>query len=202
MTLVEIMVVVGIIVILVAVFVPLAKSVTESGRVSLARAQLAQIETALDAYQRFWRPLISSSVERQTFVDTDGDAIPDTALHMQGLPPLSFDDTGGIVWDSYRSGGINAKLVAGGRLWVGFGVASKETNRPSKRFEKSSAWAFLYCETRRPCISGCCDLVDPIARRQPKNYRRTLDCGMSACARIAMSWWLHIYSAGSTTKSS
>ena len=52
MTLVEVMVAVGIIVILVAIFVTLARTVVGANRAQVARGTIATLETALAAYTR------------------------------------------------------------------------------------------------------------------------------------------------------
>ena len=56
MTLVEVMVAVGIIVILVAIFVTLARTVVGANRAQVARGPIATLETALAAYTQYGKP--------------------------------------------------------------------------------------------------------------------------------------------------
>ena len=82
MTLVEIMVAVGIIVILVTIFVTLARTVVSANRAQVARGTIATIETALAAYTQYWKPLIANGRGWQADVTTD--RVP---MRVPGLPP-------------------------------------------------------------------------------------------------------------------
>lgn len=85
-TLVEIMVVVGIIVVLVAILLPALNAVRERAKADKVRTQMQLIAMAIEEYARFWPP------SRGADVNGDGVMDPCTPRSSRGLPPWDFAD--------------------------------------------------------------------------------------------------------------
>lgn len=121
LTLIEIMVVVGIIAILVAIFVPVAQSVAATAKTQAARGAIASIEAALASYTQFWKPLSPGQQGWKALATVAGRARNERSpLTVPGLPPLTFGVNDDVVWDAF--GSRPARVVPhpdNGGLWLG-----------------------------------------------------------------------------------
>ncbi len=133
-TLVEVMVAVGIIVILVAIFVTLARTVVGANRAQVARGTIATLETALAAYTQYWKPLIANGRGWQARVTAD-----EVPMRVPGLPPLTFGRDARFAWDTYGSRPVRV-VPQGSGQWL---PGSLETDDVLPIFQANQclAWA-------------------------------------------------------------
>ena len=155
-SLVEIMVAAGIIIILVAVFVPVASSVRNSAKAQLARSTLTKIESVIEDHAQDWRRMNRADGWNTTLDINDGGGNP-VQLQVPGFPEMSLDDSGGTprmpVWDAYGPG---MRKAGGGRLFVDPGEAVPAEARPQPRFEANQclAWALTAEEGEGPYLTN------------------------------------------------
>lgn len=145
MTLVEVMVAVGIIVILVAIFVTLARTVVGANRAQVARGTIATLETALAAYTQYWKPLIANGRGWPAEVATGSGVFP---MRVPGLPPLTFgrppltfDGNASFAWDTYGNGPVPVSPMrpTGSGLWVR--EPTQDGTTPIFQANQCLAWA-------------------------------------------------------------
>ncbi len=155
-TMVEIMVVVGIIVLLVAILVPALNAVRERAKADKVRAQMQMLAMAIEEYARFWPPSRGS--------DLNGDGTIDTPRSTRGLPPWDFADfwSGELALDGAEADFeiYNTAAVPGDipLLWTDDDLDRKRGLGEGQRYDALAAEADMY--ESNECLAWC--LTAPI----------------------------------------